>query len=57
MEKLYCVYILTKEYNKVLYTGVTGDLRARGAAGDEAISMGLSTTVTRLLHFARNDSV
>ena len=29
MEKLYCVYILTNQRNTVLYTGVTGDLRAR----------------------------
>lgn len=24
-----CVYIITNQYNKVLYTGVTADLRAR----------------------------
>jgi putative endonuclease len=29
MEKVYCVYILTNEYNTVLYTGVTSDLKAR----------------------------
>ena len=29
MEKVYCVYILTNQRNTVLYTGVTGDLRAR----------------------------
>jgi putative endonuclease len=29
MEKLYCVYILTNQHNKVLYTGVTADLKAR----------------------------
>ncbi len=29
MEKAYCVYILTNQRNTVLYTGVTGDLRAR----------------------------
>jgi putative endonuclease len=29
VEKVYCVYILTNQRNTVLYTGVTGDLRAR----------------------------
>ncbi len=29
MEKAFCVYILTSQHNKVLYTGVTSDLRAR----------------------------
>jgi putative endonuclease len=29
MEKVYCVYILTNQHNRVLYTGVTGDLRKR----------------------------
>ena len=29
MEKIYCVYILTNQRNTVLYTGITGDLRAR----------------------------
>ena len=29
MEKLYCIYILTNQHNRVLYTGVTSDLRAR----------------------------
>lgn len=27
--KTYCVYILTNKYNKVLYTGVTGNLKRR----------------------------
>ena len=29
MEKVYAVYILTNRYNRVLYTGVTSDLRTR----------------------------
>ena len=29
MAKVYCVYVLTNEHNKVLYTSVTGDPRAR----------------------------
>jgi len=29
VDKVYCVYILTNQRNTVLYTGVTGDLRAR----------------------------
>jgi len=29
VEKVYCVYILTNQRNTVLYTGVTGDLKAR----------------------------
>ena len=28
-EKQYCVYIMTNKKNKVLYTGVTNDLRRR----------------------------
>ena len=28
-EKIYCVYIMTNKHNNVLYTGVTGDLKAR----------------------------
>ena len=29
MSKLFCVYILTNRHHTVLYTGVTGDLKAR----------------------------
>ena len=29
MDMVYCVYILTNKRNMVLYTGVTGDLKAR----------------------------
>ncbi len=29
MDKVYCVYILTNDRSTVLYTGVTGDLKAR----------------------------
>ena len=29
MSKLYCVYIMTNRTNRVLYTGVTGDLKRR----------------------------
>jgi putative endonuclease len=29
MSKVYCVYILTNDRHTVLYTGVTGDLKAR----------------------------
>jgi putative endonuclease len=29
VEKAYCIYILTNGRNTVLYTGVTGDLKAR----------------------------
>ena len=28
-EKAYCVYIMTNKYNKVFYTGVTGNLKNR----------------------------
>ncbi len=28
-EKQYCVYIMTNNYNTVLYTGVTNDLQRR----------------------------
>jgi putative endonuclease len=29
VDKVYCVYILANKHNTVLYTGVTGDLKAR----------------------------
>jgi len=29
VDKVYCVYILTNDRSTVLYTGVTGDLKAR----------------------------
>ncbi len=29
MSKLFCIYILTNRHHTVLYTGVTGDLKAR----------------------------
>jgi len=29
VEKVYCIYILTNQRHTVLYTGVTGDLKAR----------------------------
>jgi putative endonuclease len=28
VEKVYCIYILANQHNRVLYTGITGDLRA-----------------------------
>jgi putative endonuclease len=42
MGKVHCVYILTNERNTVLYTGVTGDLKARVYQHREKLLPGLT---------------
>ena len=53
MEKLYAVYILTNRYNRVLYTGVTSDLRARMYQHREKLMPGFTSryNVTKLVYF------
>ena len=59
MEKTYCVYILTNPRNTVLYTGVTGDLRARIHQHREKLLPGFSQryNLTKLVYYeAGNDA-
>ena len=53
MEKTYCVYILTNPRNTVLYTGVTGDLRARIHQHREKLLPGFSNryNLTKLVYY------
>jgi putative endonuclease len=53
VEKVYCVYILTNQRNTVLYTGVTGDLRARVHQHREKLLPGFTNryNVTKLVWY------
>ncbi len=53
MEKVYCVYILTNKRNTVLYTGVTGDLRARVYQHREKLLPGFTNryNVSKLVYY------
>jgi putative endonuclease len=53
MEKVYCVYILTNQHNKVLYTGVTGDLKARVHQHREKLLSGFTSryNVFKLVYY------
>ena len=53
MEKLYCVYILTNQRDSVLYTGVTGDLRARVHQHREKLLPGFTSryNVSKLVYY------
>ena len=53
MERVYCVYILTNQRNTVLYTGVTGDLRARIHQHREKLSPGFTNryNISKLVYF------
>ncbi len=59
MGKQYCVYILTNEYNTVLYTGVTGDLRKRVYQHREKLVGGFTNfyNVTKLVFYEVTDDV
>ena len=48
-----CVYILTNQYNKVLYTGVTSDLFKRVHEHKEKIVAGFTSryNVTKLVYY------
>ncbi len=58
MDKTYCVYILTNRYNTVLYTGVTGDLKARVHQHREKLIPGFTARyhVSRLVYYQVADS-
>jgi putative endonuclease len=53
VEKVYCVYILTNQRNTVLYTGVTGDLRARVQQHREKLLPGFTNryNVSKLVYY------
>ena len=53
MEKVYCVYILTNKRHTVLYTGVTGDLRARVHHHREKLLAGFTNryNVSKLVYY------
>jgi putative endonuclease len=56
--KIYCVYILTNKRNTVLYTGITGDLKARVHQHREKLLPGFTNryNVSRLVYYeARYD--
>jgi len=52
-KKVYCVYILTNQRHTVLYTGVTGDLRARVHQHREKLLPGFTTryNVSKLVYY------
>ena len=53
MDKVYCAYILSNERHTVLYTGVTGDLKARVHQHREKLLPGFSNryNVTKLVYY------
>ena len=53
MDKVYCVYILTNRRNTVLYTGVTGDLKARVLQHREKLLPGFTNrySVSKLIYY------
>ncbi len=57
MEKVYAVYILTNARNTVLYTGVTGDLKARVQQHREKLVRGFTSRyyVDKLVYFETTD--
>jgi putative endonuclease len=57
VEKLYCVYILTNQRDTVLYTGVTGDLRARLQQHREKLLSGFTDryNVSKLVYYEVGD--
>jgi putative endonuclease len=57
--KLYYVYILTNVYNKVLYTGVTNDLKRRCYEHKHKMVKGFTQkyNVDKLVYFEKFDSI
>ena len=53
MDKVYCVYILTNNRNTTLYTGVTGDLRARVHQHREKLLPGFTNryNISKLVYY------
>ncbi|MCU0462509.1 MAG: GIY-YIG nuclease family protein [Bacteroidales bacterium] len=56
---LYYVYILTNVYNKVLYTGVTNDLKRRCYEHKQKMVKGFTQkyNVDKLVYFEKFDSI
>jgi putative endonuclease len=56
---MYYVYVLTNWNNRILYTGVTGDLNRRICEHKEGINEGFTKKykVNRLVYFEETDSV
>jgi len=59
MEKTYYVYILTNKTNKVLYTGVTSDLKRRVYEHKHKLVEGFTTkyNVNRLVYYEVSNDV
>src|SRR5204863_6586524 len=57
IETLYCVYILTNDWNTVLYTGVTSDLKARVYQHREKLLPGFTAryNVCKLVYYEAFD--
>jgi putative endonuclease len=53
LEKVFCVYILTNRRNRVLHTGVTGDLKARIYQHREKLLPGFTNryNVSKLVYY------
>jgi putative endonuclease len=53
VDKVYCVYILTNSRNTVLYTGVTGDLKARVYQHREKLFPGFTNryNISKLVYY------
>jgi putative endonuclease len=52
-DRVYCVYIMTNKRNTVLYTGVTGDLKARVYQHREKLLPGFTSryNVSKLVYY------
>lgn len=59
MDKQYYVYIMTNKWNKVLYTGVTSDLKRRVHEHKEKILRGFTTrySVNKLVYYEVTGSI
>ena len=53
MNKQYCVYIMTNNYNKVLYTGITSNLKRRVYEHKEKLVDGFTKryNITKLVYY------
>ena len=59
MDKQYCVYIMTNKWNKVLYTGVTNDLKRRVSEHKNKLVKGFTGKyqVNKLIYYEVGDSI
>lgn len=53
MNKQYCVYIMTNNHNKVLYTGITSDLKRRIYEHKEKVISGFTKkyNISKLVYY------